>query len=63
MNLKLYRNTNNISQQKFADMLCVHRVTLCNWENGKKFPNPDNFVKITKVTEGHVTPNDFYLNG
>lgn len=47
-NLRKIRVQNNLSQEKFAEILGVSRQTVVNWECGKSLPTADKIQKITK---------------
>lgn len=43
------RNSEKLSQQEFADMLDVSRITVARWESGKNSPSSAQLAKICKV--------------
>lgn len=47
-NLRKIRVQNNLSQEKFAEILGVSRQTVVNWECGKSLPTADKIQKIIK---------------
>ena len=42
-------NSEKLSQQEFADMLDVSRITVARWESGKNSPSSAQLAKICKV--------------
>ncbi len=36
--VKQIRNKLNLTQKEFAKMICVSTATLCNWEQGRTYP-------------------------
>ncbi|MGL5330589.1 MAG: helix-turn-helix domain-containing protein [Peptostreptococcaceae bacterium] len=48
-NLRMYRELNNLKQLELAEKLHVTNPTVCNWENGNRFPDEDSLVSICKV--------------
>lgn len=46
MNTKAVRELLGLSQQKFADLIGVHKMTVCAWEYGKCNPSLKNQSKI-----------------
>ena len=59
MKLKDYIEKNGLSVQKFADSIGVDRTTVLRYFYGRK-PNEDTMLKIYKITNGKIQPNDFY---
>lgn len=46
LSLRAIRVNAGYSQKKAADLLGISNKTLCNWENGKTFPDQPNIEKI-----------------
>ena len=52
----------NLSQQKLADILGVNQTTVSQWLLGKKKPTYDNIMLI--YTKFNITPNELFgVNG
>lgn len=66
MRLSEYIKTNAVSVADFAIQIgaksraTVYRYINSEDTNDPRIPNADIMQKITLVTEGKVTPNDFY---
>ena len=43
------RNDNGLTQEEFADILCVSRQTISNWENDKNYPDVNSLVLLSEV--------------
>ena len=43
-----------------AKLLGVRPITVWRWETGRSMPSAADLRRITKVTGGAVTPNDFF---
>ena len=48
--LRKYRIEHGLSQEKFADFLGYHRLTVVRWETGKRKPSPRELAQIEKKT-------------
>lgn len=59
MKLKTWLKENNIQNKHFAEMVGVTPVAVCRWVTGKKRPSLTCFAKITELTNGLVTAEDF----
>jgi len=65
MKLETYLKINKIPVATFAGLVGVDRCAVYSYFLSKKgeprkFPSPETMRKIINVTNGHVTPNDFY---
>ena len=60
MELKKYLEEKNINATQFAELLGVEPSTTWRIVNKKQLPRPELASLIAKVTNGAVTPNDFY---
>lgn len=49
ISLEAARKNANLTQMEAAKEIGVSNVTLCNWENGKSFPNAQQIDRICKV--------------
>ncbi len=49
--LRRARIKNELSQQKLADMLFVTRSTIANWESGRRIPDYETILKLTKYLD------------
>ena len=45
-NIRVFREKKGVSQQKFAESVCVSRSTVSMWETGRTNPTASKFVKI-----------------
>ena len=61
MKLKYYLRIRKISNKTFANLLNISPVSLSRYINNYRFPEKEILIKIYNLTEGLVTPNDFYL--
>ena len=43
------RQKSGLTQQEVADLININRGSYSNWENGKREPNLDNVVKLSKI--------------
>jgi len=48
-----------LSQDKLARKLRVTKSAISRWENGSRWPSRHIVKKISRVTKGLVTANDF----
>ena len=48
-NLKKYRKSKSLSQEKIAEMLGVSRQAVTKWENGQSMPSSDNLIKLAEI--------------
>ena len=65
MKLETYLKTNKLAVASFAKSIGVLRYAVYSYfsrdgKKPKKFPSPETMQKIVVVTNGAVTPNDFY---
>lgn len=47
--LKKARNSNGITQEQAAELLCVSRQTISNWENNKSYPDIISVIKMSDI--------------
>ena len=47
--LKKARNDNGITQEQAAELLCVSRQTISNWENNKSYPDIISVIKMSDI--------------
>lgn len=47
-NLKRFRNTKGLSQQKLAERIYVTRSTIARWENGSRLPDSAMIFRLSK---------------
>lgn len=47
--LKRARNDNGITQEQAAELLCVSRQTISNWENNKSYPDIVSVIKMSDI--------------
>jgi anhydro-N-acetylmuramic acid kinase len=60
MKLKSYRAIANMTQQQLAERLGVSQLSVIKYENGENIPSREQMINIFRVSNGAVTPNDFY---
>ena len=60
MRLAAWRQSKRRTQASVALALGVAVSTVASWEQGKKIPGAAFMVLIYRMTEGAVSPNDFY---
>lgn len=60
MNLKNYLHKNKIEVPVFAESIGVTPFSLYRYLRGVRRPREEILKKIAEVTNGKVTPNDFY---
>ena len=63
MKLKDYLKINKVTNKTFANLLKVSPVSLSRYLNGDRLPEKETLIKIYNLTEGFVSPNDFFLQG
>lgn len=61
MKLKAWRQSKDLSQTTFADMIGAAQATVSDWERGASAPKAEAMRWVFVVTDGAVTPNDFVL--
>lgn len=60
MNLNQFLQKNQLTSAQFAAQLGVSRGAVQKWREGVRIPRPWIMIKITLITEGQVTPTDWY---
>lgn len=58
--LKEYLEKNDLAVQDFARLVKVSDKAVYKWMSGERLPSDRNMHSIMKVTDGKITPNDFY---
>lgn len=48
-NLKMYRKSMGLSQEKIAEMLGVSRQAVTKWESGQSMPSSDNLIRLAAI--------------
>ncbi len=61
MNLKQFLKLKKISHADFAKNLNISPISLSRYIGGQRLPEKNILLKINDLTDGLVTPNDFYL--
>jgi len=67
MKLKKYLKTNNYTQMSFIkeieerEGLRIPQGTLAKWITGTRIPRKKEMLLLIRMTDGLVTPNDFYI--
>jgi DNA-binding transcriptional regulator YdaS (Cro superfamily) len=59
MRLDVYLENSQTPVEKFAEAIGVHRTSVYRFIKGLAFPRPSTIARITEVTKGKVTANDF----
>jgi transcriptional regulator with XRE-family HTH domain len=57
-NIKLLRLQSNLSQEKLAELIGVHRSQISNWEAGSTFPTGVNIDKLISIFG--ISLSDFF---
>ena len=47
--IKKLRTEKNISQQKLAELCCVHQTAVSQWENGRTLPDRNSLTLLSRV--------------
>lgn len=58
--LKQYLRENKIKQIDFAKLLGVNPITMWRYLHCKRIPRIKVMQKITELTKGYITANDFF---
>ncbi|WP_370931070.1 helix-turn-helix domain-containing protein [Bartonella sp. DGB1] len=58
--LNKFLKDNRLSQKDFACLIGVSQASVSYYLTRERLPKPAVIKKIFEVTEGQVTPNDFY---
>ncbi len=56
--IRLRRMEQNISQEKFSELIEISPRHMCTIENGKSFPSLETLVKIADIL--HLNLNEFF---
>jgi len=60
MYLEKWCHLTNTSRRSLAKKLGdISATSVARWTNSKRFPKPKDLIRIIKITDGAVTPNDF----
>jgi DNA-binding transcriptional regulator YdaS (Cro superfamily) len=59
MKLNAYLTKHDISERKFGECIGYSQASVNRYCNGR-VPEPEAMRRILEVTNGEVTPNDFY---
>ncbi len=54
----------NFTQEQLGALLNVSKVSICNWENGIKYPSTENLIQLSKqmnVSIDYLIGNDAYI--
>lgn len=60
MQLKDWRERQNLSRPQFAELIGRTVEAVRRYEEGKRIPDRETMPVIVSVTSGDVTPNDFF---
>ena len=52
-NIENLRNSKNMKQEEFANIMGISRPTVSNWEQGKNPPTTDQLIKLAE--EFHIS--------
>ena len=58
--LREFRKARDLTQQQAGALVGVSRRTWLIWETGKGKPDDEWMLRLYVLTEGWLTPNDFY---
>jgi transcriptional regulator with XRE-family HTH domain len=61
MKLDQFISESGLSRADFAKAIGVSEVSVTRYIGGSRIPRPVVLAKISEVTKGSVTPNDFLL--
>lgn len=50
-NLKRVRERKNVTQEEFAVMLGVSKITIAQWEQGRREPNLEMLTRLTRLLD------------
>jgi len=59
MKLRAWLDREQMSVERFACEIDAKYPSVLKWADGERFPRRGMLMKIIKVTNGEVTPNDF----
>ena len=60
MKLQAYLTEADLTVEKFAELIEVHRTAVQRYIDDQRIPGREKMAKIVEVTAGKVTANDFY---
>lgn len=60
MKLAVWRRNQGMTQEQLAAALDCIVTTVARYEAGRRRPDEDTMIKIFRLTDGEVQPNDFY---
>ena len=60
MKLIEWRTAQGLTQAEVAKLIAVAAPTISSWECGGKKPGAKSVQRIFDISNGAVTPNDFY---
>jgi hypothetical protein len=60
MKLRTYMEANSLDDDAMARLVgdCTHHAVK-KWKYGERFPRPEQLKRLSEVTSGQVTANDF----
>ena len=61
MRLSEYIKSNSLTDAEFAAKGPFSRGAVIKWRYGQRIPRPDQMRRISEVTDGQVTANDFFV--
>jgi transcriptional regulator with XRE-family HTH domain len=60
MNLHQYLRQSLLTQKRFAELTGIKQPTVSHYINGDRLPSRHVMQRIFVITNGQVTPNDFF---
>jgi transcriptional regulator with XRE-family HTH domain len=60
MTLEQYIKNNGLTDRAFAELANITPRSVWNYRNGHRMPAVPIMQRITQITNGQVTANDFY---
>ena len=60
MELKTYLKTNSLTCRDFAGQVNASERAVIKWSRKERFPREEFMKRIVLITNGEVTPNDFF---
>jgi hypothetical protein len=62
MKLDEYMKQHDLTDEGFGERIGKKRLTIFKYRHGLIVPGKDAMERIVSITEGRVTPNDFYAS-
>lgn len=58
--MRTFRQQRRLSMAGAGALVGVPRTTWHGWEVGRRIPGPAYMVELFRVSDGAISPNDFY---